>query len=135
MKELERNMDASIMLITHNMGVVAEICDYVYVMYAGRIMEQAGIFDLFDHTRHPYTAGLLNSIPKSGRGGGRLYNIKGMVPSLLALPKGCRFSPRCEDAMPECHESEPELYETSDGHFARCFKYRGAEKSGGGADE
>ncbi|MDR0648146.1 MAG: ABC transporter ATP-binding protein [Synergistaceae bacterium] len=129
MKELERNMDTSIMLITHNMGVVAEICDYVYVMYAGRIMEQADIFSLFDHTMHPYTTGLLGSIPRSGRGGGRLYNIRGMVPSLLSLPKGCRFRPRCERAMPECAEHEPELYEAGRGHWVRCHLYR---DSGGG---
>jgi oligopeptide/dipeptide ABC transporter ATP-binding protein len=124
MRELERATNTSIMLITHNMGVVAEICDYVYVMYAGRIMEQANVFDLFDHTMHPYTTGLLNSIPKSGRGGGRLYNIKGMVPSLLKLPGGCRFGPRCEHAMPECGKFEPELYEADRGHWVRCYKYR-----------
>jgi peptide/nickel transport system ATP-binding protein/oligopeptide transport system ATP-binding protein len=131
MKELERNLETSIMLITHNMGVVAEICDYVYVMYAGRIMEQAGIFDIFDRTRHPYTVGLLNSIPRPTSGGRRLYNIKGMVPSLLKLPKGCRFRPRCESAMPECAESEPDLYETAPDHWVRCFLYQGgAERSG-----
>ncbi|MDR1967020.1 MAG: ABC transporter ATP-binding protein [Synergistaceae bacterium] len=124
MKELERDMGTSIMMITHNMGVVAELCDYVYVMYAGKVMEHAGIFDLFDHTKHPYTQGLLNSIPKPSGVRGRLFNIEGMVPSLLRLPKGCRFSPRCEQAVRECFESEPGLYAVSPGHGVRCFLYR-----------
>jgi peptide/nickel transport system ATP-binding protein/oligopeptide transport system ATP-binding protein len=127
MKELEAEFGTSIMMITHNMGVVAEICDYVYVMYAGRIMEQADIFDLFDHTAHPYAAGLLDSIPRPDKGRGRLYNIKGMVPSPLGLPVGCRFSPRCERAMPMCGEREPELYGIGPGHFARCFLYGDAK--------
>jgi peptide/nickel transport system ATP-binding protein/oligopeptide transport system ATP-binding protein len=121
MKELEKNFGASIMLITHNMGVVAEICDYVYVMYAWKIMEQADIYSLFRDTRHPYTRGLLGSIPRPGAERGRLYNIEGMVPSLLDLPKGCRFSPRCAEASAVCSEREPELFETSPGHFVRCF--------------
>jgi peptide/nickel transport system ATP-binding protein/oligopeptide transport system ATP-binding protein len=125
MKELQREFGASIMMITHNMGVVAEICDYVYVMYAGKIMEQAGVFDLFDNTAHPYTKGLLDSIPRPGKKRDRLYNIAGMVPSLLDLPRGCRFSPRCERAEPMCHESEPELYEVGSGHSVRCFLYGG----------
>jgi oligopeptide/dipeptide ABC transporter ATP-binding protein len=123
MKELEREMDTSIMMITHNLGVVAEICDYVYVMYAGRIMEQADVFSLFDDTRHPYTLGLLNSIPKPADGKKRLYNIKGMVPNLLRLPKGCLFSPRCEKVMPECLKRAPELYSVAPGHEARCFLF------------
>lgn len=128
MKQLESDFGTSIMLITHNLGVVAEVCDYVYVMYAGKIMEQAGIFDLFDHTAHPYTKGLLNSIPKPTAEKRRLYNIKGMVPNLLRLPQGCRFSPRCEFARPECFEHEPELYDAGNGHLVRCFLY----KNGGG---
>ena len=132
MKELEARLDTSIMLITHNMGVVAEICDYVYVMYAGKIMEQANIFDLFDHTSHPYTRGLLNSIPKPTEEKQRLYNIKGMVPNLLKLPKGCRFCPRCEQAMPECFEQEPELYKVKENHLVRCFLYKDGQKEEGG---
>ena len=133
MKELETSLGTSIMLITHNMGVVAEVCDYVYVMYAGKIMEQANIFDLFDHTAHPYTRGLLNSIPKPTEEKRRLYNIKGMVPNLLKLPKGCRFCPRCERAMPECFEREPELYHIGENHAVRCFLYQdGGQVEGGG---
>lgn len=135
MRELERTLDASILLITHNMGVVAEMCDYVYVMYAGKIVEQADIFDLFDRTKHPYTAGLLNSIPKptekkekkekKGKKS-RLHSIEGMVPNLLHLPRGCLFSPRCEKAVPECALREPELYPVAPGHMVRCFMYENA---------
>jgi oligopeptide/dipeptide ABC transporter ATP-binding protein len=123
MKDLEETLGTSIMLITHNMGVVAEICDYVYVMYAGRIVEQADIFSLFDDTRHPYTLGLLNSIPNLDDGKKRLYNIKGIVPNPLRLPKGCLFFPRCERAMPECSLRAPELYRIAPGHRVRCLLY------------
>ncbi|MDR0653297.1 MAG: ABC transporter ATP-binding protein [Synergistaceae bacterium] len=124
MKELETAFGASIMLITHNLGVVAEMCDYVYVMYAGRIMEQADVFELFDNALHPYTTGLLGAIPRPGAGEKerrRLFNIEGMVPNLLALPKGCRFSPRCGQALARCREEEPELYAVGRGHSVRCF--------------
>ena len=126
MKDLvENTLGASIMLITHNVGVVAEICDYVYIMYAGRIVEQADIFGLFDDTRHPYTLGLLNSIPNPDNGKQRLYNIKGIVPNPLRLPKGCLFFPRCERAMPECSLRAPELYSVAPGHSVRCLLYEG----------
>jgi len=103
------------------MGVVAEICDYVYVMYAGKVMEQAETFELFDHTAHPYTKGLLRSIPKLDEQPERLYTIEGVVPNLLHLPKGCRFCTRCECATERCFVEMPELYETAEGHRVRCF--------------
>ena len=87
----------SVLIITHNMGVVAEICDYVYVMYAGKIMEQAETFELFDHTMHPYTKGLLDSIPRIGQNAERLHTIPGVVPNLLHLSQGCPF---CHRPMP-----------------------------------
>jgi len=125
MKELQKQINTSIIMITHNLGVVAEICDDVYVMYAGKIVESADVFELFEKPLHPYTNGLMNSIPKinSSKEETRLYSIKGMVPNLLYLPRGCRFSPRCEDAMDICREKEPELYEADSNHFVRCFKY------------
>jgi len=125
MKELQKQINTSIIMITHNLGVVAEICDDVYVMYAGKIVESAGVFDLFEQPLHPYTNGLMNSIPKinNSKEDTRLYSIKGMVPNLLYLPQGCRFSPRCEEAMDICREKEPELYEVGSNHFVRCFKY------------
>ena len=128
MKSLQKEIDTSVILITHNLGVVAEMCDYVYVMYAGKIMEQADVYSLFDKSLHPYTEGLLKSIPRVNKQeteSDRLYCINGMVPNLLYLPKGCRFSPRCEYAMDICSEQESELMDMGGGHFVRCFKYRG----------
>lgn len=133
MKKLQKERDTSILLITHNLGVVAEICDYVYVMYAGKIMEQANTFELFKNTSHPYTDGLMKSIPKITAEKQRLYNIKGMVPNLMKLPKGCRFCPRCEKAIPRCFEQEPPLYkiaaegENAGEHYVRCFLHENSE--------
>lgn len=133
MKDLQRERDTSILLITHNLGVVAEVCDFVYVMYAGKVMEQANTFELFKNTCHPYTEGLMKSIPKITSEKQRLYNIKGVVPNLMKLPKGCRFCPRCDKAMPKCFEIEPPLYkvksvvENSGEHYVRCFLYEDCE--------
>ena len=123
MKKLCREQGTSIILITHNMGVVAEICDYVYVMYAGKVMEQAETFELFEHTEHPYTAGLLKSIPRLDEKVDRLYTIEGVVPNLLHLPAGCNFWTRCKEASERCFMEKPCLYQTRDGHGVRCFKY------------
>lgn len=123
MKKLCREQGTSIILITHNMGVVAEICDYVYVMYAGKVMEQAETFELFEHTEHPYTAGLLKSIPRLDEKVDRLYTIEGVVPNLLHLPAGCNFCTRCKEASERCFMEKPCLYQTRDGHGVCCFKY------------
>ena len=123
MQELRQDHGTAIMMITHNLGIVAELCDYVYVMYAGKIMEQANIFDIFEAPRHPYTFGLLGSIPRLGESRDRLFTIRGMVPNLLNLPSGCRFCPRCDRAMRICQEREPELMDLGDGHRVRCFLY------------
>lgn len=123
MKKLCKEQGTSIILITHNMGVVAEICDYVYVMYAGKVMEQAETFELFENTRHPYTQGLLKSIPRLDEKADRLYTIEGVVPNLLHLPKGCNFCTRCEQASERCYVEKPCLYETASGHGVRCFQY------------
>ncbi|WP_367114798.1 ABC transporter ATP-binding protein [Clostridium sp.] len=125
MKKLRDDIGTSIIMITHNLGVVAELCDYAYVMYAGKIMEHAEIFELFKNPMHPYTVGLLKSIPKKDEDleRKRLYCIKGMVPNLLSLPKGCRFRPRCEDAMEICAEKEPEIIDIGNEHKVRCWKY------------
>lgn len=133
MKDLQKQSDTSILLITHNLGVVAEICDYVYVMYAGKVMEQANTFELFKNTCHQYTEGLMKSIPKITAEKERLYNIKGVVPNLMKLPNGCRFCPRCEKATPRCFEEEPPLYKiksvvgNSDDHYVRCFLHENSE--------
>lgn len=123
MKQLCEEQGTSIILITHNMGVVAEVCDYVYVMYAGKVMEQAENFELFEKTQHPYTQGLLKSIPKLDEKAERLYTINGVVPNLLHLPKGCNFCTRCDQACDRCWQEKPGLYQTSDGHGVRCFQY------------
>ena len=122
MKKLCTEQGTSIILITHNMGVVAEVCDYVYVMYAGKIMEQAETFELFENTQHPYTRGLLRSIPKLDEKADRLYTIKGVVPNLLHLPEGCNFCTRCERASERCWQEKPDLFAVSDDHGVRCFK-------------
>lgn len=123
MKQLQKENGTSIIIITHNLGVVAEICDRVYVMYAGKVMEKADVFTLFENPLHPYTSGLLHSIPKMTRVKDHLYTIRGIVPNLLKLPQGCRFCPRCDKAMKICTVMEPPLYDLGDGHQVRCFLY------------
>ena len=120
MKELRDERGTSILMITHNMGVVAQMCDYVYVMYAGKVMEQAETFELFRNTQHPYTAGLLRSIPRMDNQVDRLYSIRGVVPNLLKLPAGCGFCTRCEQADDTCWQVRPELHEVAPGHYVRC---------------
>ena len=122
MRQLRDETGMSVLIITHNLGVVAELCDLVYVMYAGRIVEQAETFDLFDHTAHPYTRGLLASIPRIGANPDRLHTIPGVVPNLLHLPKGCAFCNRCELADEACRTSSPELVEVGPRHKARCLR-------------
>ncbi|MGB4828039.1 MAG: ABC transporter ATP-binding protein [Paracoccaceae bacterium] len=123
MRDLRDRVGTSIILITHDLGIIAEMCDEVNVMYAGQIVEQANVFDLFDRPSHPYTRGLLASIPKADvkRTGARMPSISGMVPNLAALPPGCRFHPRCAEAMPVCRAREPALIELGQGHRARCW--------------
>ena len=127
MKKLRDDNGTSILMITHNMGVVAQMCDMVYVMYAGKVMEQAETFELFRNTCHPYTEGLLKSIPRMDNQVDRLYSIRGVVPNLLHLPKGCSFCTRCDYATERCRQERPELYPVGDGHMVRCFRY---EKGG-----
>ena len=122
MKELRDETGMSVLIITHNMGVVAEICDYVYVMYAGKIMEQAETFELFDHTMHPYTKGLLDSIPRIGQNAERLHTIPGVVPNLLHLSQGCPFSNRCEYATDQCRTEKAQLQPVAPDHQVRCFR-------------
>lgn len=129
MRKLQSEMNSAILLITHDLGVVAEMCDYVVVMYAGKIMEQAPVEALFEQPLHPYTLGLLNSIPKLYQEDQRLYSIKGMVPNLLYLPRGCKFQPRCDAATALCREQEPALFAAGTGRLVRCWRY--AEQAGG----
>lgn len=125
MKDLRTKVETSILLISHNLGVIAETCDRVYVMYAGKIMEHADVFELFDHPLHPYTNGLLLSMPRRDvdTAGSSLYSIPGNVPNVGEIPAGCRFAPRCGDCFDLCRQKEPALVEVGPGHGVRCWKY------------
>jgi len=127
MKKLCESVGTSIIMITHNMGVVAEICDYVYVMYAGRVVESTLTKTLFNETAHPYTSGLLKSIPTIGKKQDRLYTIKGNVPNILNLPEGCRFVDRCDYAQDICFSSRPADEYIKDNHMVSCFLHKRIE--------
>ncbi len=122
MNSLKERLNTSIMLITHDLGVVAEMSDHVVVMYSGKIVEDAPVKELFGNPRHPYTIGLMNSIPSLVKEGDRLESIDGSVPNPLYLPKGCYFHPRCKYATDECRKGQPELREISPGHKVSCFR-------------
>ncbi len=123
MVDMKEQYHASIMMITHDLGVVAQTCDDVVVMYAGKVVEAAPVKALFANPAHPYTRGLLDSIPvrHGWDGKGRLKEIKGMVPSLTDLPKGCAFNPRCPDVMDVCKEKIPDLKQVDGGSKAACW--------------
>src|SRR5206468_3457538 len=109
--QLQERLGLAILLITHDLGVVAEFCERVIVMYTGRVVEEATVADLFADPAHPYTRGLLRSLPSVSKPGAdsRLPTIKGMVPSISRLPPGCKFNPRCPDVMEICLGNEPAL--------------------------
>lgn len=122
MLELRDKLKTAILIITHDMGVVADIADRVAVMYAGIIVEKGSVQDIFYHPKHPYTWGLLESIPKPGANGSeRLIPIEGTPPDLIAPPKGCPFAARCDYAMKICHGCMPEITTVSGGHEVRCW--------------
>ena len=127
MRDLHRNMDTSIILITHDLGIVAEMCNRVAVMYAGRIVEQTDVRTLFKDPKHPYTCGLIGSIPVLGKVKDELEVIPGSVPNLIDLPPGCRFAPRCrarlEHQLTRCVEQEPDLLPVSPNHTVRCWLF------------
>ncbi|HVI68580.1 MAG TPA: ABC transporter ATP-binding protein [Bradyrhizobium sp.] len=122
MRELKAASGAAIILITHDLGVVAEVCDDVAVMYAGEIVERAQIDELFTSPQHPYTVGLLGSIPRLERRTPHLATIEGMVPNMTRLPTGCRFAARCPFASEICLKAPPPLTELKPGHASRCLK-------------
>lgn len=121
MKKIQQEEGMSILLITHDLGVVAEMCSRVIVMYAGEIVEEAPVDILFNHPSHPYTIGLIASVPKLGSGVKVLPSIPGSVPDLSMLPKGCLFAPRCKYATERCHNEEPSLFEVSPQQKCRCW--------------
>src|SRR5882724_7398386 len=122
MRELKAASNAAIILITHDLGVVAEVCDEVAVMYAGEIVERAAVDDLFASPQHPYTVGLLGSIPRLDRRSSHLATIEGMVPNMADPPPGCRFAARCPFASEVCIAAPPPLVKLSPGHWSRCIK-------------
>lgn len=132
MKALIRERDMSMMLITHDLGVVAEVCDEVAVMYAGRIVEIGTADEVFNDIRHPYTEGLFNSLPNLKQRGEDLVPIKGMMPDPTNLPAGCAFAPRCPYATAGCERQQPHLREIGGTHFVACCAYDNPEFQLGG---
>ena len=121
--DLNHKLDMGVMLITHDLAVVAEVCQRVIVMYLGQVVEEADVNSIFDHPQHPYTQGLIRSIPQiDGDKGERLYQIDGMVPLLNQIPEGCRFAPRCPYATDRCRKEMPELREVSASQKVRCHR-------------
>ena len=123
LKELQKEFGLTIMLITHNIGVVAEISDRIAVMYAAKLVELGEINDVFAHPKHPYTQGLLRSVPNIKLDGGELYKMAGAPPDLSHPPTGCRFHPRCPFVMDICREEDPPLEDIEAGQFAACWLY------------
>ena len=122
-RDLQNRLGMSVIMITHDLGVVAETCDYVAVMYAGQVVEYADVRTLFKNPKHPYTLGLLNSLPRHDIDQEKLIPIKGMVPSPFDMPAGCRFAPRCPVATDICHGKLPELEEKESNSQIRCWLY------------
>lgn len=121
MNELKQTADTSIIMITHDLGVIAETCEYVAVFYAGQVVEQTDVVRLFHSTAHPYTRGLLKSVTSLGAEEKKLYSIPGIVPAGGHWNRGCRFAERCVQKMDKCLEMMPALVEVEQGHFCRCF--------------
>ncbi len=122
MQDVQKEFKTAIILITHDLGVVAEVCDEVAVMYAGRIVEEASVKDLFQMPLHPYTQGLLESLPKPNQI--RLHPIEGQPPALTEIPIGCSFEPRCPHRFQQCQEAFPPEHSEKQGHVVRCYLYQ-----------
>ena len=126
-KKLRDEIGMAIMLITHDLGVISETCERVIVMYAGEIVEQAPIRELFSHPSHPYTQGLIASVPRMKQTEKLLHTIPGMVPGVQDMPEGCRFAPRCSRAQERCMKEKPPTFAVNDGHYAACWLCAGRE--------
>ncbi|WP_110928172.1 ABC transporter ATP-binding protein [Bacillus massiliglaciei] len=124
MRDVKERTGTSIMLITHDLGVVSEMCDRVIVMYAGQVVEEMMVEELFEHSKHPYTMGLIESIPDIEEEKEYLYTIAGSVPLPNQMPEGCRFAPRCPDAMSICEQQQPDLVAVGKKHKCRCWIYQ-----------
>ncbi|MCD8248691.1 MAG: peptide ABC transporter ATP-binding protein, partial [Lachnospiraceae bacterium] len=130
MKNLQKTLNTSMIMPTHDLGIIYEMADEVLVMYCGQIVESGSMQEVFHHMFHPYTEGLMHSIPRLSDETEELSTIEGIVPSLYELPKGCRFHPRCPYARKLCQTEEPELLEVSPGHCSRCHRYSDMWKEG-----
>jgi oligopeptide/dipeptide ABC transporter ATP-binding protein len=124
MRQLQREKGTSIMLITHDLGIVAQMCDRVVVMYAGQVVEETDVKSLFKNPKHPYTKGLLASLPQLSGNQNKLNSIPGQVPALDEMPTGCRFAPRCESRMSVCDKNNPSLIDVENNHNCRCHLYQ-----------
>lgn len=133
MNEIKRQTQMGIIMITHDMGVVAEVCDRVIVMYAGKIVEEAPVVELFENPKHPYTQGLLESIPKLGQRKEKLGSIPGTVPTPGSMPVGCRFADRCPHVMDICRNVTPEMIHIKERHQTACWLYDEKEGNANGA--
>ena len=125
MANLKKDLDTSLILITHDLGIVAEMCEKVAVVYAGEIVESGTADDIFNHTAHPYTEGLFDSLPRINSTARRLRPIEGLMPDPSNLPEGCKFCPRCPYAEAICQKKNPDFTETTPGHFVKCHKRKG----------
>ena len=123
MKDLRVRFQTSILIITHDLGIIAELCDRIAVMYSGNIVEYATAEDLFTNPRHPYTKGLIGAIPSIEKKDQKLQTIRGMVPNLIYPPSGCRFHPRCDYRMEICDKVKPRLTEIASRYFVACHLF------------
>ena len=129
MNELRESFDTSVIMITHDLGVIAETCEYVAVFYAGQVVEEASVEDIFHATAHPYTEGLLKSVTSLGGEEKELYTIKGMVPTAGNFGTGCRFADRCDRCMERCHTEMPPLVEIAPNHKCRCWLHENGKEA------
>jgi oligopeptide/dipeptide ABC transporter ATP-binding protein len=125
LRDIQKEKKLSMLFITHDLGIVAKMCDAVCVMYLGKVVERASVRDLWSNPCHPYTIALMKAMPKMGTKVDRLYSIKGMVPSLLELPAGCAFRPRCEMVGDYCRQENPPEVDLGGGHYVRCWRKKG----------
>ena len=125
MRQLQRDMGTAISFITHDLGVVYEMCERVLVLYCGEVVEEAPVDLIFSDPKHPYTQGLMSTLPKFGVKG-KLPTIPGTVPPSGKYPSGCVFAPRCPYATEKCHGGKPEMRTVDDGHFVRCYQFEEA---------
>jgi oligopeptide/dipeptide ABC transporter ATP-binding protein len=123
--DLKNRNNMSLLIITHDFGIVADIADRVGVMYAGIMVEQGDVFDIFEKPRHPYTRLLMRALPRGKKSDGRLETIPGSVPSLVSLPTGCPFHPRCPERRPLCEQVEPDEAAVTERHKVRCHFWEG----------